>query len=133
MKQLKIIDGNEAAIAELLVSVNGRASQHTFAVTEIFGIASDAENAALALLGSKKAIVGAQAVMRSGGAVPNAYKYARQLNFMTIERRSSCWWIIALDNRESHEQAEGRLRLNLTAAQAESAVVRFKTGFGVRT
>jgi hypothetical protein len=132
MKQLKIIDGNEAAIADLLFSVNGRALQHTFTVAGIFGIARNAENAALALLGSKKAIVGAQAVMRSGGAVPNAYKYARQLNFMTIERRTSCWWIVALDNREWYEQAEGRLRLNLTAAQAENAVARFKTGFGVR-
>jgi hypothetical protein len=132
MKPVKIID-DEGAIADLLVSVNGRAAQHTFTVSEIFGFARDAENAAVALLGSKKAIVGAQAAMRSGDAVPNAYKYARQLNFMTIERRSSCWWIIALDNRESREQAQGRLRLNLTAAQAESAVARFKTGFGVRS
>jgi hypothetical protein len=133
MKQLKIIEGNETEIADLLFSVNGRASQHTFNVAEIFGIARDAENAAVALLGSKKAIVGAQVSMRSGGAVPNAYKYARQMNFITIERRSSCWWIIDLDNRESYEQAQGRLRLTLTPAQAESAVARFKTGFGVRT
>jgi hypothetical protein len=132
MKPQKIIDGNEAAVIELLCSVNGRASQHTFSVSEIFGIARDAEIDALALLGNKKAIVGAQAAIRSGGAVPNAYRYARQLNFMTIERRSNCWWIVSLDNRESHEKAKGQLRLTLTAAQADSAIARFKTGFGVR-
>jgi hypothetical protein len=132
MKQFKINEKNEKAVADLLLFVNGRATQHTFAVAEVFGIARDAEIAAMALLGSKKAIVGAQAFMRSGGAVPNAYKYPREMNLFKIERRSSGWWIVLLTKNILNDKTKDTIMLSLTSDQAALATKRFQSQFLVR-
>jgi len=132
MKAIKINAANAAAIQATLLAVNGKSCTHTFNALEIIIIAEAAEVEALGLLGSKKDVVGATMFASSGDKLPNAYKWARQINTMRIERRSSGWWLIELNNNTLNDKSAGSTRLTLTAEQDAKAVARFKKSYGVK-
>ena len=131
MKAIKINAANVAAIQAALLNVNGRALSHTFTALEIIIIAEAAEVEALGLLGNKKDVIGATMFARSGDKLPNAYKYGRQVNQITIERRSRGWWLIELVNYTANDKSAAYSRLTLTAEQDAKAVARFKKSYGV--
>lgn len=132
MKAIKITAANAAAIQAALVAVNGRALSHTFTADEILEDALSAEFKVIALLGNKKDAVGATVFSRSGSKLPNAYKWARQINTMRIERRASGWWLIDLDNDTVNDKSAAYLRLTLTPEQDAKAVAKFKKSYGVK-
>jgi hypothetical protein len=131
MKAIKINAANVAAIQAALLNVNGRALSHTFTADEILEDALSAEFKVIALLGNKKDAVGATVFSRSGSKLPNAYKWARQINLMRIERRSRGWWLIELVNYTANDKSAAYSRLTLTAEQDAKAVARFKKSYGV--
>ena len=132
MKAIKINSANIAAIQAALVAVNGRALSHTFTADEIVNVALTAEVEVLALLGNKKDVIGATMFARSGDKLPNAYKYGRQVNQITIERRSSGWWLVYIGCMGTLDKSAGSTRLTLTADQDAKAVARFKKSYGVK-
>jgi hypothetical protein len=132
MKAIKINAANAAAIQAALNKVNGRALSHTFTADEIVDVALSAEFKVIALLGSKKDAIGATVFSRSGDKLSNAYKWARQINTMRIERRSNGWWLVDLTNDTVNDKSAAYLRLTLTPEQDAKAVARFKKSYGVK-
>lgn len=132
MKAIKINAANVAAIEAALNKTNGRALRHTFTAYEILEDALSAEFKVIALLGSKKDAVGATVFSRSGDKLPNAYKWARQINTMRIERRASGWWLVELVNDTVNDKRAAYLRLTLTPEQDAKAVALFKKSYGVK-
>jgi hypothetical protein len=130
MKAIKLL-GNKLLIIAALERVNVRCVQHTFDDYDVYNLAIDAERQALALLGSIKAIIGTKANARSGKKLPNAYKYARRVNTITLERRASGWWLTELANVESSDKRATELKLTLTAAQDTIAIDRLRKGYTI--
>lgn len=130
MKAIKITAENTAAIAAALLAVNGKALNHVYSTfNEIAEIAVRAE-ARLALILSKKELSGAKVIARSGGVVPNAYKYSRRTTLVTIERRSSGWFLIDLKAVDAYKEA-GKTIDVLTVDQDSQAVARFRKTYTV--
>jgi hypothetical protein len=132
MKAIKITAKNLLVIQAALVKVNGKACAHTFSAGEIIDVAEHAEFELLNLMGNKKDAVGATVFARSGNKLPNAYKYSRQVNKITIERRSSGWWLVYVGCYETWDKSGSRSSLTLTAAQDAKAVARFKKVYQVK-
>jgi hypothetical protein len=132
MKAIKITRENLFAIKEALTAANGKSCTHTFTADEIVDVAEAAEVEVLGLLGNKKDAIGATIFARSGSKLPNAYKYGRQVNRITIERRSSGWWLVHVNCFETLEKSGSSSSLTLTAAQDAKAVARFKKGYQVK-
>jgi hypothetical protein len=132
MKAIKINAANIQAIQAALVAANGKACTHTFTANEIVDVALAAEFKVIALLGNKKDAVGARMFASSGEKLPNTYKWARQINMMRIERRSSGWWLIELSNDTLNDKSAGSTRLTLTTVQDAKAVARFKKAYQVK-
>ena len=132
MKAIKINAANIQAITDALVAANGKACTHTFTADEIVDVALSAEFKVIALLGNKKDAVGATVFARSGDKIQNAYKYSRQVNRVTIERRSSGWWLVCVGCYETPDKSGSNSSLTLTAAQDAKAVARFKKAYQVK-
>jgi len=132
IKATRIADKNRAAIFHILATVNGRATSHTFTTYhEIEQIAAAAEKQVVDLVGSQKAAVGARLQATSGGKVANAYKYARSGTSVTIERRSTGWFLIDASEATLYADGGGARRLTLTAEQDKRAVELFRAGYSV--
>ena len=132
MKAIKINAENFSAIKASLVAANGKACTHTFTTDEIIIIACAAEDEVIGLLGNKKDSIGATVFARSGDKLPNAYKYGRQVNQITIERRSSGWWLVYIGCMGTLDKSAGKTRLTLTPEQDAKAVARFKKSYEVK-
>jgi len=132
MKAIKISADKVANIQAALATANGKACTHTFTALEIITIAEAAEIEVLGLLGNKKDVIGAMIFARSGDKLPNAYKYGRQVNQITIERRSSGWWLVYIGCFGTLDKSGSSSRLTLTAAQDAKAVARFKKSYQVK-
>jgi hypothetical protein len=132
MKAIKINAANIQAITDALVAANGKSCTHTYSPDEILEVALSAEFKVIALLGNKKDAVGATVFARSGDKIPNAYKYGRQVNQITIERRSSGWWLVYVGCYGTLDKSGSRSSLTLTAAQDAKAVARFKKAYQVK-
>ena len=132
MKSIKINAANAAAIQAALLAVNGKSCTHTFNALEIIIIAEAAEVEALGLLGNKKDVIGATVFAGSGDKLPNAYKYGRHVNQITIQRRASGWWLVYICCFGTIDKSAGSTRLTLTAEQDAKAVARFKKSYGVK-
>lgn len=130
MKAIKLL-GNKLLVITALDRVNVKCCAHTFDYYDIYNLAIDAERQALALLGSVKAIVGVKISARSGKKLPNAYKYPRRVNTLTLERRASGWWLVELANVESWDKRATELKLTLTAAQDNVAIDRLRKGYAI--
>ena len=130
MKAIKITEANSVAIVMSLAEVNGRGTAHTFTTfTEIEQIAAAAEKTLLAYVGSQKAAVGARYKATSGEKVANAYKYTRAGTAITLERRSTGWFLVDAIFVTLYSNTGGDRRLILTAAQDARAVELFRAGY----
>jgi hypothetical protein len=132
IKATRITEQNRAAIVAILASVNGKATAHTWTTFgDIEYLALVAEKQLLDLVGSQKAAVGARFNATSGGKVANAYKYARSGTSVTIERRSTGWFLIEASEATLYADGGGARRLTLTAEQDKRAVELFRAGYSV--
>ena len=137
MKAIKIDTANAAAIEAALKAANGRATAHSYiSFREIQSIAGAAEAKVVALVGSKKCAVGALVRSTSGDAVSNAYAKKtsrRAATNVTLERRSTGWFLIYVMGTEVWQKGGGSDALMLTPKQGDLAVALFKTQFGVQS
>jgi hypothetical protein len=123
MKAVKITDKNADAIVAALAAVNGKATAHAWTYFgEIDYLARVAEKQLLDLIGSQKAAVGAAFRATSGSKVANAYKYTRSGTAVTLERRSTGWFLVHAAEETLYPNTGGDRRLILTQAQDAKAV-----------
>jgi hypothetical protein len=126
MKAIKLTAANLPAIKEALILANGNACSHTFNADDILDVVTVAEGELVFLLGNKKDMVGAMAFARSGCALPNAYKYGRQVNTITIQRRASGWWLVSIVRFGTTDKSGESVKVALTTEQDAKAVARFQ-------
>jgi hypothetical protein len=118
-------------IQATLDSVNGRAKDHTFSdAEEVLKLIGWAEADALKLLGSKKSLRGLKAVIKSGEAVPNAYKYTRTGTQVTVEWTSSSARITEISRCDLWKEGGGT-RLVFTQEQDTRAVQQLRKNYTV--
>jgi hypothetical protein len=130
IKATRITEQNKDAIVAILAAVNGKSTAHTFTTyNEIEQIAAQAEKQVIDLVGSQKAAVGAVFKVTSGEKVPNAYKYSRDGTQVTIERRSTGWFLVDARHAALYASGGGAGRLTLTAEQDARAVELFRAGY----
>ena len=132
MKSIKIITENRASIQSALDAANGKSTAHTLCrAVDVLDIAEDAERRLTALVGSKKHRVGGKATYRSGEALPNAYKYPRHTTRLSIERRSSGWYLTEVVTFSEWRSAGG-LSLFLTQEQDAIVIKKARSNYGIQ-
>ena len=130
MKPIKITSENIQALDFAISQVNGNAKAHTITVSDILLFSVWADNQLKDLLGNKKDMPGAMARYRSGSALPNAYKYSRKVNQITIYRNSKGWWLTNALLVDARGDA-GAMRVVLTEAQDAIAKAKFSKQYEV--
>lgn len=131
MKAIKITIAGGAAIEAALHDVNGRSTSHAYTkYDEIAAIATEAEKTLGELL-YKKDYAGAVWRETSGSAVPNSYRGIRNGTAVTLERRSSDWYLVNVQQVPLFNHGGGRGRLTLTAAQDAAAIAKLKARYSV--
>lgn len=135
MKAIKIIADNAYAIEAALEDVNGKAVKHTFTLAdEIIYIAESAESNLMSLLARKSDLKGAVVTATSGGgSLPNGYKYSRQVTHVKLERRSTHWWLVAVESGSLIQNQSGCIHLTLTKEQDERVVEVIRKQYSVFT
>jgi len=132
MKSIKIITENLVPIQIALNAANGNSKAHTLCRSaDVLDVANDAERRLTALVGSKKHMVGGKATYRSGEALPNAYKYPRHTTRLSIERRSSGWYLTEVVTFSEWRSAGG-LSLFLTQEQDAIVIKKARSNYGIQ-
>jgi len=130
MKMIKIAKENAKSIEKALGEVNGRATAHTFTTfSEIEKVAMNFEKSLSILL--KKDRNGAKFVAYSGESVSNSYDYGRKATKVTIEKRSTGFFLIDVSSETIHQNGR-KSELLLTPAQDLAAISLFKTKTGYK-
>ncbi len=130
MNPIKITYANIPALDAALANVNGNATAHTTVGIDIYHFVSWADNKLINLLGNKKDMAKAMAKFRSGSALPNAYKYSRKVNEVTIYRKAKDWWLTNVVLVDAWGDA-GAMRVVLTEAQDAIAKAKFSKQYEV--
>jgi hypothetical protein len=131
IKPIKIAESNATAIEAALKEVNGKALDHAYTeFWEINRIVHAAEAACRDIL-NVNGIPGAKWTETSGGRCANSYKYKRRATTVTIERRKSGWFLVAVSATEVWKEGGGPGRLTLTPAQDEAAKAKFATRYSI--
>lgn len=129
-KPIKLVPANTEAIDALLGKLNGKATQHTYSVSDLLNEAERIE-AKLERLGLPKAErVGAAATVHSGDTVPNAYKWARTGAWAKLERRSTGWFLVGYRTCDLWK-SPAKDRIVLTAQQDAEVVRRVREQYQV--
>jgi hypothetical protein len=133
MKAIKISLENAAAIEAALKSINGRSDAHCYTTFgEVFDLTESAEQKLDGLFLPTSLHKGAVWKETSGGKVANSYKgITRNATRITIERRSTGWFLVDVAQASIFKQGGGAGRLTLTAEQAKEAAARFASQFSV--
>ena len=127
MKAIKINCKNIRAIEAALAEVNGKASAHTYNAAEIIAISASAEKQLEKVSIAKSKRKGAKFHAISGGVVPNAYKYQRQVTCVMLERNSVGWLLVEAKALSLYPNQRGGTKLYLTADQDEIAMRAART------
>jgi len=134
--KLKISDNptDQAKIEDVLRSVNGEASMHTYSsASEIIAVANKAEQELDRLLLPKKNRAGAVAEKTSGGKVPTSYGYRRAATRVELTRGTRDWYLTYVLRVEVFPDNPGRrLSLILTEEQDKLAVENFRKSYHVQ-
>ena len=132
MKPIKITEPNAAAIGAALRAVNGRAETHAYTThEEIQALTQSAERQLDDIL-YKQDWAGAQWTETSSGKVANSYRYTRDATRVTLERRSSAWYLIEAVGVRVGRNGGGAGRLSLTPTQHEAATRRLAERYTIR-
>lgn len=130
--KIKITEQNREAIDAALAKANGKATAHTFTSASSVSAAMRVAEAKLEDLGIPKGQrSGATARARSGGKLPNAYKYRRVVSYITITRGSSAWFLTEATTYETWDKSGGGTYLTVTAAQDAIAIAKFRAAYSV--
>lgn len=132
MKAIQIVEANADAIKAALHAVNGRSVGHAYTeYSEVADIAAAAEKRLAELLPNLKAYKGARWAEVSGAPVANAYRYMRDATAVTIERKSSGWYLVDVRSVRVGKAGGGAGRLFLTEAQDVLAKEKLAKAYGV--
>jgi hypothetical protein len=123
-------DANRAALAAYLAPIEARCSARKITAAILTGMIASAEDLLTNIELPKSAWPSARYVFSEGGIqnVANSYKDKagpRASSVATIERGSSCWYLIGAERREFWPKAKDPTELLLTPAQGEEAIRRF--------
>ena len=129
--KIKIDIKNVNSITDAIAAVNGKAEAHTAGHRDIYDLAEYMDTKLSSLGIPKKDWVGAIAHGMSGGSVPSAYKYKRNVSRYKIERRSSGWFFTMYHRTDIYGDASAP-RLSLTPAQRDIALAKFSKQFAVQ-
>jgi hypothetical protein len=132
IKAINITAANAKKIEAALAAVNGRATSHTFTTYAAIEQVATILESKLDRLGiAKKYRAGASGTATSGDSVAKAYRHARNVTDIRLERRSSAWFLVAIG--EATAYAEGSLpRLALTKAQDALAVANLRDAYSIK-
>ena len=133
MKAIKFHVKNAEKINVILDVTNGKATDHTYKtftdmVTACNSEISRAEN----LVGGKKFAIGIRVIVESGYSVKSAYKYTRIGTSVTLECRSSGWFITDITRADIWAKG-GQSTIHMTPAHHERAVAVLGRGYVVVT
>lgn len=123
-KAIKITIANSAAIEAALHAVNGRATAHAYTAANEVVNASERGEMELEKLGLPKASrSGAFVKSCSGSRVANAYRGIRLGTVLTLERRSSAWYLVGV-SQVTLKQEGGRDKLLVSQEQKDQLLAR---------
>lgn len=123
-KHTKIDSAYAKQLQATLDEVNGKARKHTFAASEqLMRLADHAERQLDALGLAKKRRKGASVVAVSGGTMPMAYKFSRQLTMVRIERKTTGWYLTSAEQLSGYC---GSFSLTVTPEQDAEAVAALR-------
>jgi len=133
MKPIKFDVKNADKINAILDEVNGIAASHTYnkftdMVADCNSQISRAEN----LVDGKKHAVGIKIIVESGYSVKSAYKYTRIGTQVTLECRSSGWFITDITRADIWAKG-GQSTIHMTPSHHERAIEVLKRGYFVTT
>ncbi len=131
MKAIKVVLQNKSRIEDALKSINGSAYDHTY--TSYFEIDNLAKNAEICLgcyLGSVSRYAGAVYKCTSGEPVARSYKFTRRATTITLERKSSGWYLVDVEATIIHVNG-GKKEIFLTPEQDVEAVANLRKTYKV--
>lgn len=137
MKPIRITAKNNTAIVAALLAANGRAEEHC--VTGMYQVQAHvnvAEAKLTALAVPKREWAGASFTVTSGQPVSNAYgkkSSTRRATRLTVERRSTGWFLTNVECVDIYQQGGAPVRLTLTAPQSRIATLAFQAQFEVQS
>lgn len=133
MKAIKIVPENAAKIEAELARVNGKSTRHAFtSFEEIRDEAAHAERKLAALGLSGRATVGAVYAAQSGGAVAKAYKSARNVTRVALERKGPGWYLVDAFGTAVYPDQPGYGRLHLTTEQDARVIANVRKAYEVK-
>ena len=115
--KIKIAEENEKKIELALSAVNGEACAHTYTTyNDIIGVIAKIERRRVWTGLTAKLCQGTVVYSVSGGSMPSAYKYRRQVTGITLIRGSGAWYLVRVN------------RASLWPAQAGYAIMTVSPG-----
>ena len=76
---------------------------------------------------------GAIVQIRSGTAVPKAYKYPRIVSFVTLTRGKTAWFLTEAWLQNMRDVKAGGASTSITLKQYEYVLAQFRTKFSIQT
>lgn len=128
--KIKLYQENYDKINALLLSVNGKAVEHTITDTGKinYAVSQARQNLRKAGITGRNQQGAKLTVMSSFSKMPNSYRYKRKVTMVTLYRGKEHWFITSIRSLELSPNQHGGVRLTLTDWQekrvAELAVKR---------
>lgn len=116
---MKINVTNTEKLDAELARINGRATSHTAKPRIIRGQAESAERELQSKGLAKKDLPGVSAVFCSSPKMPSAYKNTRLVNFITIERFATGWFVTKITKSEVYPDQDDDLSFKVSRKQAD--------------
>ncbi len=133
MKAIKFDVKNAEKINAILDEVNGIAASHTYnKFTDMFADCNNQISRAENLVGGKKYAIGIKIIVESGDSVKSAYKYTRIGTSVTLECRSSGWFITNICRADIWAKG-GQSSIHMTPSHHERAVEVLRRDYVVVT
>lgn len=134
LEPIKICENNKHSINQILGSVNGQAIEHAFATFEdIQEVVKTVEALALQKVALRKNLPGTKATITSGLKRPKFCAYRRLATCVTIEHRTSGWYLARVRQAFIYANGGGQARLSFSSKQDEVAVALFRSGYECRS
>ncbi|MBP2315448.1 hypothetical protein [Azospirillum soli] len=130
--KVKIDKAHRAELEEVLSGVQTGRAYGDVSVPELLGLAKEAEKMLDAYDLPKNKRSGARLRKADGGASANAYKYARPVTRVVIQRGvSDCWCLVRAERDRENPKASAERDLLFTPAIEEEAIRQLRKGFHV--
>ena len=127
------ININSRKACDVIKNIQWKAKTHTFSDSDIAGMESAAEKSLIELGLPLSLRQGAIVQIRSGTAVPKAYKYPRIVSFVTLTRGKTAWFLTEAWLQNMRDVKAGGASTSITLKQYEYVLAQFRTKFSIQT